>query len=1026
MIVVVVLCLVSGRSTSVVSTSGSPGGAPAAVQAGPLADAYVRAGTYAAANFGFASELIVKRHATAAWEREAYLMFDISAEASVQSAVLRLFGGLSDARQPGIEVAIHPVGGTGWTESGITWNNKPASGASALATFTVSGTSAGWYSVDLTAYVQAQRGAGSRAIALALKGTADTLPYASFGSRESEYAPQLTVSGEAPPSTAALVRGPYLQQTTDTGAVIVWATAEPGVSTVEYWTGADVPRSATAASTFFASSTTGVADYYQHEATIGGLSPATPYSYDLRIDGADLTPGAVDQLRTAPARGAGTVRFVAFGDSGTGSAAQSGLAAIIAGDTFDFSLHAGDVAYSNGTFAEFDARFFPAYGAWLRKRAFFPSIGNHDDRTAYATPYRSLFVLPENGWTPAFPDHAERYYSFDYGPLHIVVLDTERAFLSSTRHEEQRAWLETDLRAAQSQPWRIALFHRSPYSSGAGHGSELAVRQTFAPLFERYGVQFVISGHEHDYERSVPWREAGDQAVTYLVTGGGGASLYASGVSAWTALSRSVHHYMRATVSPDRALVEAVGLDGAVFDSFTLDRLQQAGDVTPPDVSIASPAPGAVLSGVETVEIAAADDVRVEKVDLWVDGVLGGIDLTAPYRFVLDTRTLGDGEHTLEARAHDLAGRRAADLRAVRVQNLPASGEVTLYASKASVRQGSWRVVTDAAAAGGARMESLYTGAARVDPPLANPADYVEMRFLVEAGRPYRLWMRGKASNDSGYRDSVWAQFSSSVTAGGTPTFRIGTSSGAWLNLEACRGCGLDGWGWQDNGFGGPGPELYFAENGVETIRLQVRESGLSIDQIVLSPATYLTSAPGPGKNDATILPEQGGVAGGDALVADAYVRAGPYASANFGSAPELVVKHSAAVEYRREAYLKLDISSVRVGDAVTLELAGWLSDARAPSVTTRLREVSDSSWSEGTVTWNTKPGASSTVLGDVVVSTTSPAWRGVDLTSFIQARRSAGRTQVTIALINDDDTLPYVAFGSRESAYPPRLIAAP
>ena len=134
----------------------------------------------------------------------------------------------------------------------------------------------------------------------------------------------------------------------------------------------------------------------------------------------------------------------------------------------------------------------------------------------------------------------------------------------------------------------------------------------------------VLTGHEHSYERTVPWRESSDarwQAVTYAVTGGGGAAPYPVGRSVWTAFSRAASHYLRVAISPTDATLEAVGTkNGAVFDRFTLNLAQQQSDSSPPQVSFVSPAAGAVLSGTETINLAADDDVRVEKVDLWVDG----------------------------------------------------------------------------------------------------------------------------------------------------------------------------------------------------------------------------------------------------------------------------------------------------------------------------------------------------------------------------------------------------------------------
>jgi acid phosphatase type 7 len=204
----------------------------------------------------------------------------------------------------------------------------------------------------------------------------------------------------------------------------------------------------------------------------------------------------------------------------------------------------------------------------------FPSLGNHDSNAnnLHGRPYLDSFVLPADAGAGAYPNHAERYYSFDYGPVHFVALDTELAFQDPARRAEQLAWLETDL-AASAAPWKVAFFHRSPFSAGGEHGSDLAVRSAFSPVFERYGVRLVISGHEHTYERTKPWRiGTTGTPVIYIVTGGGGGPLYPSGTAAWTAVSGSFHHYLKGNATTCTLTVDAIGIDGTKRDSVTLTR----------------------------------------------------------------------------------------------------------------------------------------------------------------------------------------------------------------------------------------------------------------------------------------------------------------------------------------------------------------------------------------------------------------------------------------------------------------------
>ena len=184
-----------------------------------------------------------------------------------------------------------------------------------------------------------------------------------------------------------------------------------------------------------------------------------------------------------------------------------------------------------------------------------------------------------------------------------------------------------------------------------------------------------------------------------------------------------------------------------------------------------------------------------------------------------------------------------------------AQTEIVLHTKNASTLMGDWQLVADSTAASGARMWNPDRGAAKLNTPAAAPLDYFELTFTAEAGRPYRLWMRGRAENNHWANDSVFVQFNGSLNASGGAMYRIGTTSAAMMSVEGCSGCGLSNWGWEDNGWESLGPLVYFATTGPQTIRVQKREDGISIDQIVLSASKFLTSAPGATKNCSTILP---------------------------------------------------------------------------------------------------------------------------------------------------------------------------
>ena len=213
-----------------------------------------------------------------------------------------------------------------------------------------------------------------------------------------------------------------------------------------------------------------------------------------------------------------------------------------------------------------------------------------------------------------------------------------------------------------------------------------------------------------------------------------------------------------------------------------------------------------------------------------------------------------------------------------------ANGDVVLHAKSAAVMSGAWSLIGDATAADGLRLANPDNGAAKISTALAAPVDYFELKFTAEAGRAYHLWIRGKADGNSWSNDSVYVQFSGSQTASGGAAYRMGTTSALMYSIEEGSNAGLSGWGWQDNGYGIGvlGDPIYFT-GGDQTIRVQAREDGVSIDQIVLSPVTFYTRAPGAAKSDATIVPETAAAAAAPVTTTEVTTTATETAATSFG-----------------------------------------------------------------------------------------------------------------------------------------------
>ncbi len=350
-----------------------------------------------------------------------------------------------------------------------------------------------------------------------------------------------TALADSGTKNSAFSRAPYLQLGTPDSMVIVWRTKEPITPVVKF--GRDVknlsdivPVASVARRIYVSTNKDDKAEArtvplggeslprlhsappgtWQYEAHVTGLTPSTVYYYGLFDGNKRLTPeDSSYRFVTHPTLGqARKTRFWIVGDSGTGREPQisvhSAMTQFVQKDRrpLDFYLHVGDMAYTKGRDAEFQEKFFEPYEPTLRNVVCWAAMGNHEGGTSKGTtgigPYYDAYVCPTRAEAGGVPSGNESYYSFDYGRIHFVCLNSHD--LDRKPEGAMARWLKLDLERTKAD-WLVAFFHHPPYTKGS-HDSDkekqlVDMRTYIMPILEAGGVDLVLTGHSHIYERSM-------------------------------------------------------------------------------------------------------------------------------------------------------------------------------------------------------------------------------------------------------------------------------------------------------------------------------------------------------------------------------------------------------------------------------------------------------------------------------------------------------------------------------------------
>ena len=351
-----------------------------------------------------------------------------------------------------------------------------------------------------------------------------------------------------------IVRGPTAQWVSPTSARVAWWTNITSPSVVNFGTAG--PSGTTATDT---------TPVQNHVVLLAGLTAATAYQYNVG-NGVLVSPTA--KFTTSPPAGT-SFSFDAIGDYGAASIGETQNAGRIASDSSAFLQTLGDNVYSEAsdpnfttTYSEVDGHWFKQMQAAFTAKSLWTANGNKE--------YYGHGTWFNNIWAP----NNEKWYSYDWGDAHFLVIDSSQPFDPASA---QYAWALADLQAHQASAWRIAVIQDPPYSSTSNNSSSMPVEASLVPLFQAQGVQLVLSGNSHNYERSKPLIDGAPVigGITYMVSGNGGNAFnpFTIPQPSWSAFRDDTHYgYLKISVSAAALVVNEVSAaDGSTLDTTTIN-----------------------------------------------------------------------------------------------------------------------------------------------------------------------------------------------------------------------------------------------------------------------------------------------------------------------------------------------------------------------------------------------------------------------------------------------------------------------
>ena len=628
----------------------------------------------------------------------------------------------------------------------------------------------------------------------------------------------------------SITRGPYLQNSTETSVVVKWRTDSASDSQVDF---GSAPGNLTQSVIDSASVT-------DHEVTVSGLAPNTLYYYQVGSTSSILAgDDSAHSFKTNPVIGSqDPINVWVLGDSGNSSGASrtySGFKKHYGTNPVDVWLFLGDNAYNGGSESEYDASVFNKFTEHLTNTTAWSTRGNHETNAGV---HYGIFAHPTNGEAGGVASGSEAYYSFDYGNAHFICLDsqaTNRA-VGGAMHN----WMLADL-ADTDADWIIEFWHHPAYSHGT-HNSDsetrlVEMRQNFVPDLEDAGVDIVLSGHSHGYERSFlidsHYGNAGSFTEGHKVDGGSGegstpytknwgphnGAVYTTmGNSSYKETYPNYDHpamYMSSgswlgsnllTIAGDTVTVKQIDHRGVIRDEYSIVKNIGGPDLSPPFPNPAGFASAPSADGETSISMTATTGSDpsgpVEYLFLETSGNPGatssawqtstsytdsGLTESTQYTY---TVTMRDALANMGSAS---AGASATTDTAPPADDFDAPTPSPMSFSSAPAANGSTSITMTATAASDPSGVEYYftnTSGAGNDSGWQDSRTYVDAGLTADTSYAYTVTARDKSANQNATAASGAASATTDAAGCGATDLHV-SAIAVWKNTAPCYGGGI-------------------------------------------------------------------------------------------------------------------------------------------------------------------------------------------------------------------------------------------